>query len=133
MSTEITLADVYSRAGNAAYFDELRGQCANLSAEDNVALDLHRRRMVFQGMNKQEKHIAIVSAGTTEEVDEMWSAWEERGHSSDGILSMLCVDRRGELGADLSDGEKEMVTRVLAAARRGAAEPPIGGSFSPGG
>ena len=130
----ITLTDVYVQAGNVETFDELRALLPDsVSPEDDVALDAHRRRIGYQGLNSIQKRAAVLAAGSVEEVKEMWSAWADRGHSEEGILSMLCTERRGELGEELTEEMVEMVERIRKAARQGAKEPPISGSFDPRG
>ena len=91
------------------------------------------KREVYQGMNKAQMFQAVADAPTVTALEEMWSAWSERGYSTTGVLYMEILKRKAEMGVDLSKDEQEQITKTSKAAAAGAALPPIAGAFNPAG
>lgn len=90
---------------------------------------MSEKRAHYQGLNSSGKRAAVLSAGSVEELDEMWSAWRERGHRDESILHMLVLKQKASLGATLTESEAEVVGRVERAARAGAERQAIRGRF----
>lgn len=85
----------------------------------------------YRAMNTNEARAdAVASAETVEALDAMWSAWEERGMSTEGLTHASVLSRKAELGYDLSDDEEELIERMAAKQKENSKLPPITGEFN---
>lgn len=87
----------------------------------------------YAGLNtKEARAAAIADASSVDELDAMWSAWEKRGMSRQGLTYAAVLSRKAELGHELDDVELAAVKRAAAAAKRGAELPTITGHVKEG-
>lgn len=63
----------------------------------------------------EEKRLAIESARSVRELEQMWEAWEHQGLSQDGLLHAELLQRKGELVGELSETERARVREADAA------------------
>lgn len=65
------------------------------------------------GMHRSQQEEAIDAASSVKELDAMWGTWEAYGYSPEGrIAARVTVRRAGIEGRDLTDSEREWITRV---------------------
>lgn len=82
---------------------------------------------LYQGLNGEQKIEAVAAATTVKDLDVMAGAWQERGHSPEGVLMGRVLARKIEIGYKASDDELAFLERIAGAVRRGKALPPITG------
>jgi hypothetical protein len=81
----------------------------------------------YAGMTAAQRCAAVAEAQSLVALDTMWAAWEARGQSRLGLLYAAVLERKGQLGALLSPGERETIARAERQKAIGAKLPPITG------
>lgn len=76
----------------------------------------------------EDKLVAIQTATSVEELDEMWGVWEQQGWSREGLMHANVLRRKREI-SELTEEEAARLARIERAAEKGAEKPAIRGRF----
>lgn len=79
--------------------------------------------------SREAKLAAIEAANNGATLDAMWTTWEAQGFSPEGMIHGAVLQRKRDLGLELSPQDESLLSRIQQQVAHGQSLPPIRGAM----